>query len=75
MQVKTANKEAEDAKRAEEFEKAQEKKRAQWGSDVAPDLELDPKKLKDAMKKEEARCVCLSVGCCPVHALRGIGTL
>lgn len=54
-QTKTANKEADDAKRAEDLEKAQEKKRAQWGTDVAPDLELDPKKLKEALQKEEAR--------------------
>lgn len=73
-QTKAANKAAEDAKRAEDFEKAQEKKRAQWGTDVAADLEIDQGKLKEALRKEEARGVGgAPPGCAAARSAAGRG--
>ena len=55
LAAKAANKEADDAARAAAYEALQTRKRAQWGGDAAPDVQLDADKLQEALKREEAR--------------------
>ena len=66
METKAANKEVDDAAKAEEYKKLMAVKRAHWGTDVAPDLELDPAKLKAAMETEARACATS-----PLQTLRG----
>ena len=53
--AKAAAKPEEEERKAEEYKRLMERKKAQWGTEVAPDLELDQSRLAEAMAKEEAR--------------------
>ena len=55
MMAKAERKEAEDEEKAAEYKSLTAVRKAQWGSDVAEDLQLDEAKLRAAMEKEEAR--------------------